>query len=146
MECFLALLCATLRTVDHDIRALALSFLASFATRDGDRIAAHVTDDFVNDHASALGTGCVGRATYRAHLDGFLASMPGLRYVAGEPIVEATRVALPYDLHARGTTPDGADVPVHVRGVMLLRFDGALIAERLDVWDALTYLRQTGQA
>jgi ketosteroid isomerase-like protein len=129
-----------------DVRALALSFLASFAAGDADRIASHVTDDFVNDHASALGTGCAGRAEYRARLDSFLASMPGLRYVAGEPIVEGTRVALPYDLHARGTTPDGTDVPVHVRGVMLLRFDGPLIAERLDVWDALTYLRQTGQA
>jgi ketosteroid isomerase-like protein len=132
--------------MDHDIRALALSFLASFATRDADLIAAHVADDFVNDHASALGSRCAGRAEYRSRLDGFLASMPGLRYVAGEPIVEGTRVALPYDLHAHGTNPDGTDVPVHVRGVMLLRFDGALIAERLDVWDALTYLRQTGQA
>ena len=132
--------------MDHDIRTLASSFLASFDAGDADRIAAHVTEDFVNEHASALGTGCAGRAEYRARLDGFLASMPGLRYVAGDPIVEGARVALPYDLHARGTTPDGADVPVHVRGVMLLRFDGALIAERLDVWDSLTYLRQTGQA
>ena len=129
-----------------DVRAVALSFLASFATRDADLIAAHVTDGFVNEHASALGSRCAGRAEYRSRLDGFLASMPGLRYVAGESIVEGAHVALPYDLHARGTTPDGTDVPVHVRGVMLLRFEGPLIAERLDVWDALTYLRQTGQA
>ena len=123
-----------------------MSFLASFAAGDAGRIAAHVTEDFVNEHASALGTGCTGRAEYRRRLDGFLASMPGLRYDAGDPIVEGARVAVPYDLHARGTSPDGTDRPVHVRGVMLLRFEGALIAERLDVWDALTYLRQTGQA
>ena len=55
-------------------------------------------------------------------------------------------MAAPYDLHANARTPDDTEVPVHVRGVMLLRFDGDLIAERLDVWDALTYLRQTGQA
>ena len=129
-----------------DVRAIALSYLASFATRDADRITAHVSDDFVNDHASALGSGCVGRAEYRRRLPAFLASMPGLRYDAGEPIVDGARVAVPYDLHAQGTTPDGNTVPVHVRGVMLLRVERGLVAERLDVWDALTYLRQVGQA
>jgi predicted ester cyclase len=121
------------------------AYLRSFEAADADVIAAFVTDGFVNDHASALGAGCVGRDEYRTRLPGFLASLPGLRYVAGEPIVDGDRVAAPYDLHARGTTPGGQPAPVHVRGVMLLRFDGDLVAERLDVWDALTYLRQTGQ-
>ena len=124
----------------------ARSYLASFADADPDAIAGHVTEGFVNDHASALGAGCVGRQEYRGRLPGFLASMPGLRYEPGAPIVDGDRAAAPYDLHATGTTPDGAVVPVHVRGVMLLRFEGDLIAERLDVWDALTYLRQTGRA
>ena len=66
-----------------------------------------MTDGFVNDHASALGSGCVGRDEYRRRLPGFLASMPGLRYEAGEPIVDGDRVAAPYDLHATGRTPDG---------------------------------------
>jgi hypothetical protein len=131
---------------DGALATRARAYLASFAEGDPDAIAALVTDGFVNDHASALGTGCVGRAEYARRLPGFLASMPGLRYEAGEPIVQGERVALPYVLHATGTTPAGDDVPVHVRGVMLLRFEGDLIAERLDVWDSLTFLRQTGRA
>ena len=132
--------------VAESVRAAALAYLASFASGDADAIAARVSDDFVNDHASALGSGCRGRVEYRRRLPAFLASMPGLRYDAGEPIVDGARVALPYDLHAQGTMPDGSPVPVHVRGVMLLRVEHGLIAERLDVWDALTYLRQVGQA
>ena len=126
--------------------AVARSYLASFAGGDADAVAAHVTENFVNDHASALGSGCVGRAEYRRRLPGFLASMPGLRYEVDEPVVDGDRVAVPYVLHADGTTPDGVVVPVTLRGVMLLRLEGELVAERLDVWDALTYLRQTGQA
>lgn len=129
-----------------DLAARAAAYLHAFASGDADAVAAFVTEGFVNDHASALGSGCVGRAEYRRRLPGFLASMPGLRYEPGPPIADGDRVAAPYDLHATGRTPDGTDVPVHVRGVMLLRFEGDLIAERLDVWDALTYLRQTGQA
>lgn len=124
---------------------LSASYLDAFGRGDADAIAAHVSDGFVNDHASALGSGCVGREEYRRRLPGFLASMPGLRYSAGEPIVDGDRVAAPYVLRATGTTPDGAEAPVEIRGVMLLRFEGDLIAERLDVWDALTYLRQTGR-
>jgi len=124
----------------------ARSYLAAFAGGDPDAIAAHVTERFVNDHASALGDGCVGRDEYRRRLPDFLAAMPGLHYEPGEPIVDAPRLAMPYTLHADGTTPAGDRVPVIVRGVMLLRFDGELIAERLDVWDALTYLRQIGEA
>lgn len=129
-----------------DLGERALAYLRSFERADPDAIAAFVTDGFVNDHASALGSGCVGRDEYRRRLPGFLASMPGLRYEPGVPIVDGARVAAPYELHASGRTPDGAEVPVRVRGVMLLEFEGELIASRLDVWDALTYLRQVGQA
>lgn len=127
------------------LAALARSYLASFGTGDADAIAAHVAEGFVNDHASALGSGCVGRAEYRRRLPGFLASLPGLRYETAEPIIDGDRVAAPYTLHAEDTTPDGAAAPVTIRGVMLLRYEGDLVAERLDVWDALTYLRQTGR-
>ena len=129
-----------------ELASAARSYLASFALGDPDRIAEHVTEAFVNEHASALGSPCRGRDEYRRRLPGFLASMPGLRYDAGEPIVDGVRVAAPYDLYATATDPGGSTVPIHVRGVMLLRFEGALIAERLDVWDSLTYLRQAGLA
>jgi predicted ester cyclase len=127
-------------------RAAARSYLESFASRDPDRIAAHVTDAFINDHASALGSPCTGRDEYRRRLPGFLASLPDLRYVVSEPLIDGERAAVAYDLFAQGTRPDGEVVEVHVRGVMLLWFEGTLISQRLDVWDALTYLRQVGQA
>ena len=129
-----------------DLAERARSYLHSFATRDPEMIASHVAVGFVNDHASALGSPCVGRDEYLRRLPNFLSSMPGLRYDAADPIVEGQRVAAPYTLHADGLTPTGEQVPVVIRGVMLLEFDGALIASRLDVWDALTYLRQVGQA
>lgn len=129
----------------RDLAERARSYLGAFAAGDPDAIAAHVAEGFVNDHASALGAGCTGRDEYRRRLPGFLASLPGLRYDPGEPLVDGDRVAAPYTLHATGTTPAGDEVPVEIRGVMLLRFEGELVAERLDVWDALTYLRQTGR-
>ena len=130
-------------TVPETLRTAGLG-LAAFATGDADLIAAHVTEDFVNDHASALGRGCVGRDEYRRRLPIFLESMPGLRYEVGQPIVDGDRVAIAYELHAMGHHLDGHDVPVHIRGVMLLTFVGHFIGSRLDVWDALTYLRQLG--
>jgi predicted ester cyclase len=128
-----------------EVATLTRSYLGAFASGDPDRIAAHVTEGFVNDHASALGSGCVGRDEYRRRLPGFLASMPHLRYEADEPIVDGDRVAAPYTLHADSKVGD-APRRVTIRGVMLLRIEDGLIAERLDIWDALTYLRQTGQA
>ena len=128
------------------LAAQTVSYLRSFQSGEPEAIAAHVTDGFVNDHASALGSPCTGRAEYLLRLPGFLTSMPGLHYEADEPLVDGDRVAAPYTLHATGTALDGAVLPVSIRGVMLLRFEGDLIASRLDVWDALTYLRQTGQA
>ena len=32
-----------------------------------------VTDDFVNEHTSALGSGCVGKAEYASRVPGFMA-------------------------------------------------------------------------
>ena len=53
------------------------SYLASFAGGDPAAVVAHVTEDFVNEHTAALGSGCVGRDEYAARVPGFLASMPG---------------------------------------------------------------------
>ena len=126
--------------------AVALSYLASFATGDPVTIASHVSEDFINDHASALGSPCRGRQEYLRRLPAFLASMPSLRYDADQPIVEGPRVAAAYTLHASGMSKDQHPVPITIRGVMLLRIERGLITERLDVWDALTYLRQVGEA
>ncbi|MEZ5249352.1 MAG: aldo/keto reductase, partial [Ilumatobacteraceae bacterium] len=61
-------------------REVCTSYLASFASGDADRVVAHVTDDFVNEHTAALGSGCEGKAEYarRAELPR-LDAAPSLR-------------------------------------------------------------------
>ncbi len=104
--------------MDHDTAAgICRSYLESFATGDPQAIAAHVTDGFVNDHASALGSGLVGKAAYLERLPGVpRRRMPGLRYDAEEPIVDGARVAAPYTLHATATDPRGDERADHDPG------------------------------
>jgi hypothetical protein len=41
--------------------AVAQGYLAAFATGRAEQVAAYVTEDFRNVHASALGSGCTGK-------------------------------------------------------------------------------------
>jgi predicted ester cyclase len=133
--------------------ALARSYLASFATCDPDAVAAHVTDDFVNDHTAALGSACVGVEEYRRRLPGFLAGFPGLSYAVDAVVVDpdGSRAAATYRLTA---TSEGH--AIDIRGCMVFEIElaadggpaehGDRIARRTDYWDSLVYLRQVGQA
>jgi ketosteroid isomerase-like protein len=120
---------------------IALAYVASFVGGDPDEIAAHVTLDFVNEHPSALGSGCVGREEYRLRLPGFLAAFEGLRYEPEEVVAQGDRVVVAYRMTAQHQGHD-----VDLRGVFRLRIADGLVAHRVDYWDALTFLRQTGQA
>lgn len=124
-----------------DAPEVARAYLESFATGDPDAVAAHVAADFVNDHASALGSGCVGRDEYRRRVPGFFDGFPGLRYEVEAVIGDGPVVAVPYRLIA--SPPEGA---VELRGVMVIEVRDGLVAHRTDYWDSLTYLRQTGQS
>jgi steroid delta-isomerase-like uncharacterized protein len=119
---------------------VARSYLESFASGDPDAIAAHVTDDFVNEHTSALGDGCEGRDEYRRRVPGFLASFAGLRYDIEDLIAEGDRAAAAYTMHA---TYEGQ--PVVVRGVMRITVRDGLVARRTDYYDSLGFLRQIGE-
>jgi ketosteroid isomerase-like protein len=121
--------------------AVALAYLASFAEGDPQAIAAHVSPEFVNVHASALGSGCSGRDEYLRRLPGFLETFPGLSYAVEQVIVSGADVAVSYRLTA---TSDG--YPIEVRGVMVFEIVDGLITRRTDYWDSLGYLRQIGQA
>jgi ketosteroid isomerase-like protein len=120
---------------------IATQYVNAFASGDPDAVSACVTDDFVNAHASALGSGCVGKDEYQRRLPGFLASLPGLRYDIERVITDGPWVSVCYRLHAE---PGGT--PVDIPGVMVIETRGGFVAQRTDYWDALTYLRQTGQA
>ncbi len=115
------------------------AYLAAFATADPDAVTALVTDDFVNEHTAALGTGCIGKDEYSRRVPGFLASMPGLRYELEEIVAEGDRVVAAYTLHTRVNDHD-----VTVRGMMRFRVEGHRIAHRVDYWDSLVFKQQAG--
>ena len=121
-------------------REVAEAYLASFANGDPGAISAWVTDDFVNEHTSALGSGCVGRDDYRARLGGFLASFAGVTYDVEDLLTDGRRVVAVYTLRARWQGEDGP--PVQVRGVQRLLVRDGLIARRVDYWDSLQFLFQ----
>ncbi|HYN31488.1 MAG TPA: nuclear transport factor 2 family protein [Ilumatobacteraceae bacterium] len=123
-------------------------YFDSLGFGDPDAVAALVTDDFVNEHLSELGSGCTGRAEYRRRLPGFLSTFAGARYsIVDIGVLDSDRphgveaVVARYRFEAifEGTA---IDIP----GVMWFEVRDALIARRTDLWDSLTFLRQTGQA
>lgn len=120
---------------------LCTSYLAAFATADADQVVAHVTDDFVNEHTAALGSGCTGKDEYARRVPGFLASMPGLRYDVEDVLADGERVAVAYTLRARVNDRD-----VAVRGVMRFVVRDGRIARRVDYWDSLVFQQQAGLA
>ena len=104
-------------------------------------MAAHVGDGFVNQHTSALGSPSHGKAAYLERLADFLTTFSGLNYEATDIVVEGDRAAAAYVMRAE---VDGT--PIEISGVMRLMITGGLIEHRVDYFDSLTFLRQTGQA
>ena len=126
---------------DSIVRDRVIEYLAALSAHDVDRIVACVTDDFVNEHTSALGSTSTGRETYRGRLPSFLGQFDNLRYDVVDTIVEGERAAARYRMTAM-FEDHALDIP----GVMLFMTRDGSIARRTDVWDSLTFLRQTGMA
>jgi steroid delta-isomerase-like uncharacterized protein len=118
------------------------AYLDAFATGDPAAVAAHVSEDFWNEHTSALGSSSHGRDEYLARLPGFLAEFRDLRYDVEDIVAEDERVVVAYTMRAvwRGTDP------IALRGVFRFRVVDGAIAHRADYWDGTEFLRQTGQA
>lgn len=114
------------------------SYFAAFEQRDVDAIAAHVSDDFVNEHTAALGQGCVGRETYRERLPGFLEGMANLRYEIEDLVEQDGRVMVSYRMTAKwqGVTS------ISIRGAQRLVIADGLITRRTDYWDSAAFLLQ----
>jgi steroid delta-isomerase-like uncharacterized protein len=120
---------------------VARAYLAAFATGDADSVTRWVTDDFVNEHTAALGTGCVGKEEYARRVPGFLASMPGLHYEVEDVVADGDRAVAAYTMHTRVNDRD-----IAIRGVMRFVLRNGLIAKRIDYWDSLQFQRQAGLA
>ncbi len=116
-------------------RAAVLAYLAALNARDADRIAACVTEDFVNEHTSTMGHSRSGRAAYRTALTAFLAEFDQLHYEIEDLIVDGERAAVAYRMSFRMVSAGGA--PVLVRGVFRFRVSAdGLVAHRVDYWDS----------
>lgn len=117
------------------------AYLAAFGTGDPDAVTVMVTDDFVNEHTAALGSGCIGKEEYSRRVPGFLASMPGIRYEVEDIAAQGDNVYAAYTLHTHVNSHD-----IAVRGVMHFCIDDQLVAKRTDYWDSLVFQRQAGLA
>jgi ketosteroid isomerase-like protein len=133
------------------------AYLASFETGDPDAVVAWVTTDFVNEHLSELGSGCTGRDEYRRRLPQFLSTFVGARYSIvslAEVVVSASDSDSDSDAGSDGggvvvryrfeAIHEGT--PIDIPGVMWFDVHEGLVSRRTDLWDSLTFLRQTGQA
>jgi len=120
-------------------RVTVEQYLTALSSADVEATASLVTEDFTNEHTSELGSNVQGRAAYAERLPGFLAQFAALHYEVVDTIVEGDRVAVRYRM-----TANCGGHPIDIPGVMLFRVVDGLIAQRTDVWDSLTFLRQTG--
>ena len=127
------------------------AYLASFETGDPDAVAACVTTDFVNEHLSELGSDSQGRDEYRRRLPDFLLTFVGARYSI-VTLAEVVETDSDRDAGAGGVVvryrfeATHGDTPIDIPGVMWFQLRDGLISRRTDLWDSLTFLRQTGQA
>lgn len=122
---------------------LARRYLHALGGEDPEAVVALVATDFENEHLAELGAGCVGREEYRRRLQGFFADLVGRHYRIDDLVTETrddrTEVVIRYLLTA---TSEGTRI--EIPGVMWISVAGGLIAKRIDCWDSLTFLRQTG--
>ena len=120
---------------------VCVSYITSFASGEPDAVTAHVTDDFVNEHTAALGSGCTGKDEYARRVPNFLASMPQLRYEVENVSADGDSVWIAYTLHTHVNDRD-----VAVRGAMHFLVRDQFVAKRTDYWDSLVFQRQAGMA
>lgn len=121
-----------------DPEELARSYFAAFSSADPSRIAAHVSDDFSNEHTAALGSGCTGRTAYLERLPSFLSDMVGLRYEVEHIVASGPQVAVFYTMTARWR----GETPIEVRGAQRLEIVDGAITRRVDYWDSKVFLDQ----
>ncbi len=124
--------------------AAVSGYLGAFTRNDPDAIAAYVSDGFRNEHLSELGSSCVGRVEYRRRLPHFLAAFADRRYSIVDVIEQhrdsCTEVAVRYRFEANYESTQ-----IEIPGVMWFSVRDDLITKRIDTWDSLTFLKQTGQ-
>lgn len=121
--------------------AIVRNYFSSFETADPQQIAQFVSEDFVNDHTAALGSGCVGRLAYLERLPGFLADMVDLRYEIEHIVCAENDVAVFYQMTARWR----GEHSFEIRGAQRLTVQDGEISHRVDYWDSASFLVQVDE-
>ncbi len=123
---------------------VATSYLRALSGNDACVIASLVAESFHNEHYSALGSDCVGRDEYRRRLPHFLDAFADRSYEIDDLVAQrrdaVTDVVVKYRFRARYQ-----ESPIEIPGVMWLTVRGQMITRRVDTFDSLTFLQQTGQ-
>jgi ketosteroid isomerase-like protein len=102
-----------------------------------------VDEQFVNEHLSELASGCSGRAEYLGRLPEFLEMFADRSYTiedlvegeSGESIVARYRFTARFE-----------GISIDIPGIMWFEMRDGFIVRRTDLWDSLSFLRQTGQS
>ncbi len=118
------------------------SYLDALNRGDPDSIAACVTEDFWNEHTSALGSSLRGRDAYRERLPQFLGRFRGLHYDVEDLLVDGDRAAVRYQMSCRWADDAGREFPVSIRGMFWFAVRAGLIEHRIDYWDGTEFTRQ----
>ncbi|MFK8023949.1 MAG: nuclear transport factor 2 family protein [Ilumatobacter sp.] len=123
---------------------IAQRFLSAFDGDDPDEIAMLLAPGVTHEHNTLLGADCANRDEYIERLPTFLNRFRTRHYeildLLSEPREGATEVVARY----RFTATYGG-IPIDLPGVMWLTVANERIVRRVDTFDSLLFLRQTGQ-
>jgi len=125
------------------------SYIGALNRGNPDDIASYVSEEFINEHTSALGETVTGRGAYRARLEGFLGQFRELHYEIEQTIAEGAQVALAYRMSARYrdvSRGSAVDCPIQIRGMFRFRVEQGRIVHRVDYWDSAEFQRQLSAA
>ena len=121
------------------------SYIGALNRGNPDDIASYVSEEFINEHTSALGETVTGRGAYRARLEGFLGQFRELHYEIEQTIAEGAQVAVAYRMSARYrdvSSGSAVDCPIQIRGMFRFRVEQGRIVHRVDYWDSAEFQRQ----
>ena len=123
-------------------REAVTRYLNALNAGDPAAVTSCVTEDFWNEHTSALGTSLHGREAYRERVPQFLGRFRGLHYEIEDLLADGDRAVVRYRMTCRWADDSGGEHPVVIRGMFWFSVRGTQIAHRIDYWDGTEFTRQ----
>lgn len=133
---------------DDGPAATVRAYIAALNRGSTDDVVAYVSEGFINEHTSTLGTTIVGREAYRERVGQFLARFSGLHYEVEHMIVDGCQVAVAYRMSATWRESDASAAlgrPFSIRGMFRFQVEAGQIVHRVDYWDSADFQRQVAE-